>query len=52
MVKILQKSNIIYRKNSVQRNTICGKDYAKIRHHLWKKFCTKQTPSMEKILRK
>ena len=53
MENILQKSNIIYRENSVQRNTIYGKDYEKIRHHLWeKKFYTKQTSSMEKTLRK
>ena len=88
MENILQESNIVYRNNSVQRNTIYGKDYGKIRHHLWgeknlnktnitygkdtvkirqhiyannsekikhhlqkKKFCTKQTPFVEKILR-
>jgi len=37
MENILQKSIIIYRKNSVQRNAIYGKDCEKIRHHLWEK---------------
>jgi hypothetical protein len=48
--KILEKSDITHGKHSAE-NTIYGKDPAKIKH-LWKIFYKNQTSSIEKILYK
>ena len=50
MENILQKSIIIYEKYSVKKYILCKRSCKNRTSSTEKKFCTKQTPSVEKIL--